>query len=32
MYAPGNVFARAAASGEVDRLEEITSRLMVGLS
>ncbi|MFZ6030565.1 MAG: hypothetical protein ACOYYS_22895 [Chloroflexota bacterium] len=28
---PGIVFARAAASGEVDRLEDLDSRLMVGL-
>ena len=28
---PGIVFARAAANGEVDRLEDIDSRLMVGL-
>ena len=28
---PGIVFARAAASGEVDRLEDIDSRLIVGL-
>ena len=29
---PGIVFARAAASGEVDRLEDLDSRLMVGLA
>jgi hypothetical protein len=28
---PGIVFARAAANGEVDRLEDMDSRLMVGL-
>jgi hypothetical protein len=28
---PGIVFARAAANGEVDRLEDLDSRLMVGL-
>ena len=28
---PGIVFARAAANGEVDRLEDVDSRLMVGL-
>ncbi len=28
---PGTVFARAAANGEVDRLEDLDSRLMVGL-
>jgi hypothetical protein len=29
---PGIVFARAAANGEVDRLEDLDSRLMVGLA
>jgi len=29
---PGIIFARAAASGEIDRLEEPDSRLMVGLA
>jgi hypothetical protein len=29
---PGIVFARAAASGEIDRLEDVASRLMVGVS
>ena len=28
---PGIVFARAAANGEVDRLEDLDSRLLVGL-